>query len=110
MSNSRVHKSRNLSRKNRSHKRHFGNPHRPHKGARKHTRLEIIYRCILCGALTEELWMFFASDPGSQNGSSEEQTPTKYALCDFCEMRSDRIESVEVEIAAQKTISDGDAL
>jgi hypothetical protein len=54
--------------------------------------------------------MIPASDPSSQAGSTEEQNPIKYALCDFCETLSDRKERVELEIAAQMSITDGDAL
>jgi hypothetical protein len=54
--------------------------------------------------------MIPASDPSSQMGLTEEQNPTKYALCDICETLPDRNERVEFEITTQKSISHGDAL
>jgi len=51
--------------------------------------------------------MFHESNLSSRDGSSEQQKPTKYALCDSCATRSDRIERVESEIKAQKRIFGG---
>ena len=107
MNKSKVHNYKRISTKNRSHKRHSDDPRRPHKDGGNHVRLVIVHQCILCGDVTNDIWMFHESDLSFQDGSSEQQKPTKYALCDSCAERPDRIELVESEIKAQRNIFGG---